>query len=132
MQIMFQQLRPGNSYARISWQDLFAAMKVYCERFSPGPEQQVSTLKHTHHAPCRKFFAGTAAAHLLRGPNQQALVMQSLALISSVGPICMAWTDMPVPTTLLSSTKSMLCAQPGGRPDAAVPAQTHRRRGSQQ
>ncbi|CAK0757624.1 hypothetical protein CVIRNUC_002556 [Coccomyxa viridis] len=39
-QIMFQQLRPGNSYARISWQDLFAAMKVYCERFSPGPEQQ--------------------------------------------------------------------------------------------
>ena len=42
LQIMFQQLRPGNSYAKISWQDLFAAMRVYCERYSPGPEQQVS------------------------------------------------------------------------------------------
>lgn len=42
LQIMFQQLRPGNSYAKISWQDLFAAMKVYCERYSPGPEQQVT------------------------------------------------------------------------------------------
>ena len=43
-QIMFQQLRPGNSYAKISWQDLFAAMKVYCERYSLGPEQQVNVL----------------------------------------------------------------------------------------
>ena len=42
LQIMFQQLRPGNSYAKISWQDLFAAMKVYCERYSPGSEQQVT------------------------------------------------------------------------------------------
>ena len=41
-QIMFQQLRPGNSYAKISWQDLFAAMRVYCERYSLGPEQQVT------------------------------------------------------------------------------------------
>ena len=46
MQIMFQQLRPGNSYARISWQDLFAAMKVYCERYSHGPEQQQVGLQH--------------------------------------------------------------------------------------
>ena len=52
MQIMFQQLRPGNSYARISWQDLFTAMKIYCERFSPGPEQQVSVPKPTHQIPC--------------------------------------------------------------------------------
>ena len=90
MQIMFQQLRPGNSYARISWQNLFAAMKVYCERFSPGPEQQVSTLKHTHQIPCKKPFAGTAAAHRLRGPNRQALFMQSLVRILSLGPTRMA------------------------------------------
>ena len=49
MQIMFQQLRPGNSYARISWQDLFAAMKVYCERYSLGPEQQQVGFHSTYH-----------------------------------------------------------------------------------
>ncbi len=50
LQIMFQQLRPGNSYAKISWQDLFAAMRVYCERYSPGPEQQASLAYTCEHA----------------------------------------------------------------------------------
>ena len=79
MQIMFQQLRPGNSYARISWQDLFAAMKVYCERFSSGPEQQVSILKHAPHTPCRRLFAGTVAVLGLRGPDRPALSMHLVA-----------------------------------------------------
>jgi hypothetical protein len=40
-QIMFEQLRPGNTYAIISWNSMFHVMKQYCLRFMPDPDTLV-------------------------------------------------------------------------------------------
>lgn len=44
-QIMFEQLRPGNTYAIISWNSMFHVMKQYCLRFLPERDGLVCTLQ---------------------------------------------------------------------------------------
>jgi hypothetical protein len=41
VQVMFQQLRAGNTYTTISWKFLFDVMQQYCARYTAASDQQV-------------------------------------------------------------------------------------------